>query len=223
MKRRIIIPAAGKATRFHGLPKELLPTDMHECGLSRAVRLAKELDGTPVVVTNRDKQVMHERILRVAEYLNDCVFVKQETMDELWGAIRLGLERDCPGGLVLPDTVTSIAATPRHSPAGAAVIQFGTFETTTPERYSVVPNATPFAIFTKANLPAGSYRAWGMVLWSAHVTNFFLDNTFDHYDRAFEAAARTFGHATFPLSYYYDLGSFASYLSFLAITHLPQP
>jgi len=223
MKRRIIIPAAGKAVRFNGLPKELLPTDLHECGLTRAVRIAKEIDSEVVIITNRDKHVLHERILREKELLDGCVFKEQNTLDEMWGAIRLGLAMDCAGGLIMPDTVTSIAAGLSYTRPES--IQFGVFDTDTPERYSILTNSNPFTILTKQKVPGsrGACKAWGMVLWPEQVTNFFLANSFDHYDRAFEAAARQFGHGVFPLSYYFDLGSFPSYLAYLAMTHLSQP
>lgn len=222
-KRRIIIPAAGRAVRFNGLPKEVLPTDMYECGLTRAVRMARELGGDPVIITNREKHILHERVLRAAEQLEFCQFIEQNDATELWGAIRLGLERGCAGGLILPDTVTSVAAKPLDVVPN---IQFGVFETSTPERFSVVNPQLfypkqPFIIFTKQE-GLGKGMAWGLVLWAAEITNFFLDGNFDHYDRAFEAAAREFGYELFPLSYYFDLGTFASYLSYLAITHLPQ-
>lgn len=52
--RRIIIPAAGAAVRFGGVPKEMLPISEEETLLGRAVRLARTL-GKPMIISSRKK------------------------------------------------------------------------------------------------------------------------------------------------------------------------
>lgn len=203
MKRRVIIPAAGEAVRFGGVPKEMLPISGEETLLARAVRIARKI-GEPVIVTNRNKEHLHRRLVPDAE-----IIVKEDHRHlDLWGSILVGLKHGIPGGLVLPDAVTDFdpLTIPAHLP-----ICFGTFQTDTPERFSCLIGDR---IATKqcAEVPA---VAWGMVAWSGLVSEAFLAETFVTYDAVFQMVMQTMGYGTFPLHYYQDLGTFAAYRQFL--------
>lgn len=198
---RVIVPAAGLAVRFGGVPKELLPIAERSTPLQHAVELGQRL-GEVVVITSDEKSSLHRRLLPGVELR------RQGPEPELWGALRTGLARGQGGALIMADTVTDFGALPDpRSP-----ICFGTFATDEAHRFSVLNDG---AIATKQPL-RGTHSAWGVVTWSAEVTDFFLSLGDVHYDRAFEAAMRRFGWGTFPLRYYFDLGTFAAYCDFLA-------
>jgi hypothetical protein len=195
-----VVPAAGVAVRFGGVPKELLPIDVHTTSLQHAVSLGRRL-GDVVVITNREKRGLHRRLLAGVELR------QQGGVPELWGALRAGLRAGRGGALIMADTVTDFGPLPERRPP----LMFGVFETHEAHRFSVLKDGR---IATKQPLP-GRHLAWGMVVWSAEVTELFRSLEPMHYDRAFERAMERFEWATFPLRYYFDLGTFDAYRSFL--------
>jgi hypothetical protein len=232
MKRRIIIPAAGDAVRFGGIPKELLPISETDCALTHAVRLAQSFEAEALVVTNPRKKELHQSVLeRSGLPVEICVRQNWKHKD-LWGSIELGLSANMQagfesGGLILPDTVAETSSisipvydsslgNPAH-PGGTAIL-FGVFTTLETERFSVVVpyvgDSKRVRIATKEKLP-GDGLAWGMILWNKNAADFMLGLEVGHYDRAFEAAARQFNWGMFKLASYHDLGSFKSYREFL--------
>jgi len=197
---RVIIAAAGHAVRFGGIPKELLPLGVADTPLQRAVALGRRL-GEVVVITNPEKASLHRRVLEGVE------LKRQGPRPELWGAIRTGLQRGRPGALIMADTVTDFRRFEMTHP-----LMFGTFTTRESHRFSVLGAR---AIATKKRL-VGPRQAWGVVSWSAEVSDFFMTLEVSHYDRAFEAAIRRFGYGTFALKHYADLGTFEAYRQYLA-------
>lgn len=211
--RTIIVAAAGSASRFAGLPKELLPIADGECSLSRAVGVARRC-GTPLVVTSREKESLHRRLLPGVEL---CVQY-QEVWKELWGAISLGvfLTGDNPGGLLLADTVLDFDA----ADVPEAPLTLGLFETPTPERFSVFAQGR---IWTKRPglIPS---RAWGVLFWNAEVAGFLRASAaaFTHYDDALNAVLARYGApGTFPIRAYHDLGSWAHYRHYISTASPP--
>lgn len=202
--RRVIIPAAGKASRIFGIPKELLPIDEGVTCLSKSIKLASTV-GQPIVISNPIKLALHS-------YVVDVPIMLQKG-DELWGAIKTGLQEGKDGGLILADTVTDFSV---YDIDTEADLSFGTFLTNSSRRFSVLLENR---IATKEDLP-GTYDAWGVVLWSKRVTDFMLTLEDDHYDRIFERVIQRFGYSTFPLHYYKDLGTFDSYVDYIAEHHI---
>lgn len=210
--RTVIIPSAGKATRFGGLLKELLPLNATDTPLKRAIDNAViGMDADEVVlVTNKDKIWEHMNyISRNIEFHLPIQYVPQVYDRDLLGAVLTGLSPHTDGGLVLPDTVTMVDA---HN--FTAPISFGLFTTTEPERFSVVDDRT---ICTKEAALQGTYKAWGAVMWSREVAEWWIEhsNEYEHYDDMFRDAMARWGYATFDLPYYYDLGSFDKYVEYL--------
>lgn len=200
--RRMIIPAAGRAERFGGVRKELLPLSATpgDCALRRAVERAAP--DPVVIVTRLDLIAAHARAL---DGLAVTYSIQQHGGD-LWGAILTALD-DCDGGLLLPDTVWE-GYVPQQIDAP---IVFGVFSTDEPQRYSVLREGK---IHTKIAHPRRQ-QAWGCVLWQASAARLMRASAFKHYDRAFEAAMGL-GYATFPISAYHDLGSFPAYQRWMA-------
>lgn len=211
MTRRIIIPAAGDAVRFGGCPKELLPISETDCSLTRAVRLARALGGEPVIISNPHKEIFHRLALERAGLECELRVRQNWKRKDLWGSIEFGLQNGVAGGLLLADTVPAInPATDWKKFAGVQLL-FGVFETREPERFSIL---TPDGIATKQPHPPGNL-AWGMMFWTAEVTDFLRLQETEHYDRAFEAAMKNHAWDVFKLEAYHDLGTFAAYREFL--------
>lgn len=212
--RTVIIPTAGKATRFGGLLKELLPLNATDTPLKRAIDNAViGMDADEVIIiTNKEKIWEHMNyISRNVEFHLPIQYVPQVYDRDLLGAILTGLSRYNDGGLVLPDTVTMVDAHDVTAP-----LSFGTFVTQEPHRFSIIRNGT---IVTKQHIgiPGDGFNAWGAVMWSREVAQYWIENsdTYEHYDDMFRDAMHYFGFATFNLPYYYDLGSFDTYVEYL--------
>jgi CTP:molybdopterin cytidylyltransferase MocA len=94
-----IIPAAGKATRFGGLFKELLPLPNERLLLTEAVERLRFCDQI-IVVTSNEKAEAHKAILP------KDVIIQYQTGKELWGAIQTGFMRASADFyyMTMPDT-----------------------------------------------------------------------------------------------------------------------
>ena len=196
---RVIIPAAGSATRFGGVRKELVqfteaPSDTP---LMRAVARGLEL-GRVTVVTSVANAAQHARAL--ADLPVD-LRVRSTGADDLWHSILAGLDED-DGALLLADTVWD-GYIPRQLDAA---IVFGVFQTDEPERFSTLRAGR---IVTKQP-SLRREAAWGCVLWRREAAALWRRERFDTYDAAFQAAMGL-GYATFPIAGYNDLGTFAAY------------
>lgn len=217
--RTVIIPAAGRATRFGGTLKELLPLNATDTSLKRAIDNAViGMDADEVVlVTNRDKIWEHTNYVSTHIGFHLPIHYVPQVYDrDLLGAILTGISPHNDGGLVMADTVTMVDA---HN--FTAPLSFGVFETKEPHRFSVMAEKT---ILTKQQFAGNTtaYKAWGVVMWSREVAEYWIEhsNDYEHYDDMFRDAMDRYGYGTFDLPYYYDLGSFESYLAYLKETHL---
>lgn len=212
--RTIIIPAGGKATRFGGTLKELLPINATDTPLLRALQNAViGFDADEVLVISSLDKIKEHAYYVGRNMAHAAPFIRYSitTSDNLWEA----LDDVMPlhdGGIVLADTVTFVEPQQITAP-----LVFGVFKTFQPERFSVIRNDT---IITKQPmLNAGHSLAWGVVLWSKEVVDYWRKHQYETYDDAFRDAMRVFGYATFDLPYYYDLGSFEAYVEFLKENH----
>jgi len=210
-----ILPAGGRAERFDGIYKELLPIGESDFLLSAAIRRASALGADrALVISSRDKHSTHTQFLaRHASAYAVELSVRSEQDEHLWAALRRAIPTDEAGLLMLPDTTWTCDA---RIPEGAD-LAFGVFTTDEPHRFSLVHDRR---ILTKPTGLAGRWNAWGCVYWSARVAGFWQREERRHgeypeYDRAFEAAMAEFGHETFPIGDYHDLGTWAAYAAFM--------
>jgi len=213
-----IIPAAGKAERFSGIYKELLPVADKQLGftsaLHSAIKRVNQMGAREaIVITNEEKIAVHAHALRATAF--PVSFVLQRG-DELWGAISSTFYRGEDSLLIMPDTIfTPVEQIPRTE----HVISFGTFETGHPERYSVLRNGS---IYTKQPWPhqTKNASAWGCVYWRHAAVDFWKANHYNHYDQAFQAAIDAFpSYGVFSIMEYYDIGSYEQYCSYLHTVH----
>ncbi len=210
-----ILPAGGRAERFDGIFKELLPIGPREFLLSAAIRRAHALGADrALVISNQDKRPTHARFLaRHAAEFDVTLSVRSENDEELWTALCREIPLDEASFLVLPDTSWTC---PGRIPQDCD-LAFGTFVTDEPHRFSLVEGNH---ILTKPEGLTGTWNAWGCVYWSAAVARFWHDHqarhgAYTHYDRAFEHAMQVFGSETFPILDYRDMGNWDAYASFM--------
>lgn len=210
-----ILPAGGRAERFDGIYKELLPIGPRDFLLSAAIRRAHALGSErALVISNEAKRSTHERFLaRHAAEFDVELTVRSEHDEDLWTALSREIPLEEASFLVLPDTSWRCHG---RIPAGAD-IAFGVFETDEPYRFSLIHDGR---ILTKPTDATGTWQAWGCVYWSARVARFWREHqaghgAYDHYDRAFEHAMQEFGHETFPILDYRDMGNWDAYASFM--------
>jgi len=192
-----IIPAGGKAERFHGIYKDLLPLGDGRTLLGETLSRARAMGCTrAVVVTSAEKAAAHERALAGTD-----TTLLVSTGRGLWAAIAAALVIPSDALLLLPDTVFTPV-----EPVPPFPLSFGVFPTNEPERFSVIRGDT---IVTKE--PGPPSLAWGCVAWSVAVADWWQGQAFSHYDDAFRGAMRRFGHRTFSIAGYEDFGAWPAY------------
>jgi hypothetical protein len=209
-----IIPAGGRAERFGGIFKELLPIGEREYLLSSAIERSAKLGADRfLVVSNADKAAAHANFVqtRLAGY-NVTLTVRRACDTELWAGLRPTLPLCAESNLlVFPDTVFETSDS-----IPACDFALGLFETAEPWRFGVLADGQ---IRDKDASLRGSHRAYGCVYWSAAVARdwWIRDRAraYESHTEAFNEAMRVFGYRTFVISSYYDLGNWASYQAFV--------
>lgn len=200
-----IIPAAGKGTRFGGLYKELLPIGDGETMLSRAVDTLEMIPvDSMLIVTSHYKINAHCAALnnRAVKYA-----IQRDYERDAWGAIVESL--DCAGDwnyYLMPDTWIMQGIIPDTE----RDFTLGLFNTMKPERFGVVDDGE---IVDKSTTFSGERQAWGVVIWSRRVVDFWKRHLSDitSHTQAFNMAMREFGYGAFEIPVYIDIASFSDY------------
>ena len=200
----LLLPSGGKAQRFGGIMKELLPIDIRGTTLLENAILTgrKYFDISKIVlITTEEKEPWHRKI--VSQY---PVEYRRQQRAELWGAIQDGLVDD-DMVLLLPDTVLSLVK--KHKVVQQTPMMLGVFITDEPERFSTVVNGK---IQTKQ--PHGIF-AWGAMYWSREVSHFLDEVDAGHYDEAFNKVLEQYQSSTFQIQDYKDLGDVQHYFEYI--------
>lgn len=207
-----VIPAAGRASRFGGTLKELLPIGEGVHLLDNAIRQAQALHADEaVVVTRAHKAAAHAG--HIQHFVPDAnvSFTVQSDNDDMWGAIRTTLHRRKESVLVMPDTVF-------HTEESIPACDFalGLFFTEEPWRYDVLIDRE---LHNKPAV-AGLHNAWGCVYWSKDVAHFWHEmeklSPYGGFTEAFNSAMGVFGFKTFNIFQYHDLGSWEHYRRYIS-------
>ena len=176
-----IIPAAGKAERFGGIAKELLPSrNGSPLIVETLLRMIDFQIDTHIVVTTAAKCCGH-----VAHSLDDTLFLRQNNAG-LSGAVFdvMSAFRFCKANylLMMPDTDYSSTEIPDLG-RKLDKVQLGIFTTRKPERFGVLKDGR---IFDKDKTLSGKQKAWGWVAWhsdwisSGLELDMLLTKPFDH-------------------------------------------
>ena len=199
-----IIPAAGKASRFGGLFKELLPLDNGRLLLTEAVERLRFCDRI-VVVTSADKAAAHRAVLP-----NEVV-IHYQTGTELWGAIQTGFMHESGDYyyMTMPDTWMNTDAF-----ADSPVNEFsmGCFKTNEPERFGVLENGFVTDKHAAAHKPA---TAWGVMAFSHEIADFWKDAQPGNYTSAINMALARGKWGLWEIGHYFDCANLDRYLDLL--------
>lgn len=198
-----IVPAAGKAERFGGILKELLPAHNGKSFLCHAInRLPVDMI---VLITNPIKVRQH-----MIDIGQDAVYVMQKG-DGLWGAILTALEFDADEYyFTMPDTMISDKAF-NKAPEGHLV--FGTFETGQPERFGCIVDEK---IIDKPEGLEGNQKAWGIFRFSYEVADLWREVKLEDYTAALNLAIDLYGLKTWDIGKYHDNANIQEYLYYMA-------
>lgn len=204
IERLGIIPAAGKANRFDGILKEMLP--LHDCvtPLKHSLNAMQAAKADAVLlITNREKLMTH------ANHLHQwrVYYAVQLEHSDIWGAICESLPiHGRMNYFAMPDTYYPVNV------FGGCVDHFciNWFETNMPERFGVL---TEQGIINKMALGTGKYKAWGTLAWSSEVAQFWMRNIdrIKDYTTAFNMAIDTFGFSLKKMDFYYDMATMDDY------------
>ncbi len=215
MYRLGILPMAGKAERWNGVHKELLPVGENKylCDYALDAFKAQNVD-TVAIVTTPQKIAMHAQHFSKPKYEDlNYYFVIQKGV-ELWKAIEsclLESTRATYTYFAMPDTVI-----PNDAFNGYFTdFYLGLFNTLSPERFSVVKDDY---IYTKDNTLTGTQqKAWGVLAWDDYTAKhlFFYAGANMHYDIVFNKIMNQVPVRYGTLLYYYDLADWKAYRSFV--------
>jgi len=201
-----VLPAAGKADRWGGYPKELLPISNSHTFLSRAVELLRSCGCDHVlVITNPAKIHLHAYHLK--DWKNVMFAIQQG--EEMWGAMATAI--DTPAEeycFMMPDTLVSARTFPVPLEGEFGL---GVFRTEEPERFGVLRGG---GIVNKQPSDEPGL-AWGVLAWSKLVAAHWRNNAYADYTQAINDAIKTFGYTLWELDYYFDIGSMKHYAEFL--------
>ena len=196
-----VIPAAGSATRFGGILKELLPLPNGNSLLREAInRLDMFCDAT-VIVTTPEKIQAHAKEAGIR-----AIYAIQEGDNDIWSAIRTAISIPADTYLfTMPDTYLD-----RHTFVSYKGGEFGMglFVTDKPERFGCLVDGK---VVNKAKNVLTPAHAWGVLAWTSLVADMWREGIYADYTDAINAAIEEFGAETWKIGLYYDNASLADY------------
>jgi len=206
-----IVPAAGQGMRWGGYTKEFLPQGDYTL-IDRTITAMKAGGANRIaVVSTPDKLAIHGKHLS-SRHLGVFLLV-QHQLPELFGAIFEALPYSLDYNyFAMPDTVYPINAFMNRDWSHAD-IHLGLFETDKPERFGVMQRSK--IIDKCGDLKGGKFYAWGVLVWSKKVSNYWYRNSFTDYTDALNRTLENFVWDTFPLKYYYDMATWSDYKEFI--------
>ena len=203
-----IVPAAGKAERFGGLLKELLPWDSGESLLHRTVRILWKVSDAVVVISNPDKIAQHAQEL---EGFSNVCFVLQNGDTLLSGIRSVTLEADYYF-FAMPDTVFPETVFPH--PPHLSFMMIGLFDTLEGHRYGVWRDSR---IDDKNPENRGQFlKAWGVLGWPQSVMRILYETYLTHHTDALNLALEQVKHYTIQMDYYHDVADHEAYRDLVA-------
>ena len=203
MKILGIVPAAGKAVRFGGVIKELLPYE-NESLLRRTIRILKRGGADQVVVlSNPDKVHMH--VQDTYKIKNLCYVIQQGDI-LLEGLLSVTLDAD-RFLFAMPDTLLPEQCF--NYTAGKDSFYLGLFDTQEGHKFGVwdavrIDDKNP-------RYKDEHWRAWGVVAWPGAAMGLWRRNNYKDHTQAFNHAIEIYGAETGVLSSYHDFANFKEY------------
>lgn len=213
-----VIPVAGKGSRWGGYYKELLPTGKDEWFLDRTISSMKEAGADKIcVVTAIEKMTTHAT--HIKEKYDGVFYVIQRESTDIWGAMKESLPFATLINLfAMPDTYfpkdTFSDAVDDFNENFETDFYLGIHETYNPERFGVIVNDV---VKNKSTtLPKDvAYPAWGTLLWTRRVAEFWMGRPQASYTDAINSAMAEFRWGLFEMEYYYDMARWEDYNDFI--------
>jgi len=199
-----IIPAAGDASRFGGVAKELLPIDDNGLtALENCVRVVGYGNSAEFMIFSTPvKAAVHESLVPDAEII-------VHPFDNLAAVVAYAARTQAAWYVfAMPDTVIPMLSLAREVTHD---IVAGTFETDKPGRFGI------FVDDHIVDKPPHGGTAWGVWVWSWRAMQRlagYCEQTKD-LTAALNLLIGEFGYDTFPLDYYVDFATFADYKEFV--------
>jgi hypothetical protein len=200
-----IVPAAGRAVRFGGTLKELLPWEGGHL-LGNTVTILQQYCENVIVITRPDKIMQHAQALEGY----GATFVLQEGDNLLSGLKSITWDSDYYL-FAMPDTVFPLDAFPETF--DMSKFQIGLFNTTEGHKFGVwredddggwIGDKHP----ENKDIPR---QAWGLLGWPRAAMQILRDTYLKEHTDAFNLAIAEVGYETFPMAYYLDLADFDQY------------
>jgi len=208
-----IVPAAGKAERFGGLLKELLPWDTGESLLHRTVRILWTVSDAVIVISNPDKIAQHAQEL---EGFSDVYFVLQDGDTLLSGIRSMTVEADYYF-FAMPDTVFPENIFPENIFPDSPDLNFmmvGLFDTIEGHRYGVWRDGR---IDDKNPENRGQLlKAWGVLGWPQSVMKILHETYLTNHTDALNLALEQVKHYTIQMDSYHDVADYEAYRDLVA-------
>lgn len=196
-----IIPAAGKATRFGGYLKELLPLPNGYSFIREAVNRLRPYVSEVVVITNEEKLPFH-----LSDLKGDVIYMIQRYAGDIYGAIRTACDIAADYYMfTMADTYLDRFTFSNYNHADFAL---GMFETDIPERFGCMVDGQ---IINKQPGLISPVQAWGALAWSEGVVKFWNSSHQIDYTSAINAAMTRFGYSTWKIADYHDNASIIDY------------
>jgi hypothetical protein len=204
-----IIPAAGKAKRFVGIAKELLPLPDGRSLLEHAVDRLAFCDKI-VIVTNTQKWQSHMDVLHRLPNNKKVELITQEG-DELMGAIRTAyLHFDALHyHMTMPDTWCVDNAFEKRPDAS---FSYGYFLTSEPERFGCLVDGYMVDKQPAKVMPS---VAWGILSWARHINYLWEERRVEDYTQAINVALANGDCKSWPIGAYYDCADMKRYVELL--------
>jgi dTDP-glucose pyrophosphorylase len=207
-----IIPAGGKADRFKGIAKELLPVSPNDCALSRVIKSMRMGEADEIYIGSRRERVAeHWQI--ADQHKGVSVITHADGFGGMWDVIATVAAKGKADWyyFAMADTVYPADVFMREKKND---VSCGVFQTNKPERFGVVADGR---ITDKPQGLTGTHLAWGVWIFSGAAMDALAKacrETKDH-TAALNALIAAFPVDAFVMPYYYDLASFEDYAEFL--------
>jgi dTDP-glucose pyrophosphorylase len=213
-----IIPAAGSGSRWGGFYKEFLPVGNGEWLINRNIN-AMKLGGADKIVVISSPEKISAHVSHITPKHDDISYVIQKGEKDIYSAIESALFLSGDWNLfAMPDTYYPLDIFSRVFKMYPMSIKhdydfiLGLFPTTNPERFGILKDGE---IINKQELPPSLYNAWGTIVWSRRVAEFWKRTTPKSYTFAFNNAMKTFRWNIAVMDYYYDMATWEDYREFI--------
>jgi len=216
-----IIPSAGKAKRWFGYPKELLPFGEDRWLIDYCIDAMVMGGVEQICIISSEKKInAHVQHFSKEKYKNLNLFytIQKEELD-IWGAVKASLPFTTdinyfgmPDTIFNPDSFKQLKDMCQYFTYDFVM---GTFNTDHPENYGVWHENK---IVNKVALPVNNdmlYRAWGTFLFTDLVVKLWNENNIESYTDAINLAIDNAGFHYINLHYYYDFRNWSEYRSWI--------